>query len=138
VNSGEYKVMGMAPYGQPRYLDKLARVIRTYDDGSFRLDMDYFSFHHSLTDTFNDRFVDLFGPPRPPESPFFTRATGDDIRGREQEADRNQYYADVAASVQRLTEEVLLRTAGTSARGRGSGTWCWRGAWRSTPWPTGG
>jgi carbamoyltransferase len=111
VNSGEYKVMGMAPYGQPRYLDKLARVIHTYDDGSFRLDMDYFSFHHSLTDTFNDRFVDLFGPPRPPESPFFTRATGDDIRGREQEADRNQYYADVAASVQRLTEEVLLRTA---------------------------
>jgi len=112
VNSGEYKVMGMAPYGQPRYLDRLDKIIRVFDDGSFRLNMTYFSFHHSLEQTFNDRFVALFGPPREPESAFFTQTTGDDIRGREAEADRNQYYADIAASVQRLTEEVLLKMAG--------------------------
>ena len=102
--------MGMAPYGQPRYLDKLEKLIRVHRDGSFVLDMDYFSFHHALSDTYGRKFVDLFGPPRPPESPFFTRTTGDDIRGRESESDRNQYYADVAASVQVLTERILLET----------------------------
>jgi carbamoyltransferase len=110
VNSGEYKVMGMAPYGQPRYLDKLEKLIRVHRDGSFVLDMDYFSFHHALSDTYGSKFVDLLGPARPPESPFFTRTTGDDIRGRESEADKNQYYADVAASVQVLTERILLQT----------------------------
>lgn len=109
VNSGEYKVMGMAPYGTPRYMDKLDRLIRVWDDGSFQLNMDYFTFHYSPNQTYGQRFVDLFGPPRIPESPFFTRNTGDDIRGREAEADRNQHYADVAASVQLLTEEILLK-----------------------------
>jgi carbamoyltransferase len=111
VNSGEYKVMGMAPYGRPRYVDKLDRLIRVWDDGSFHLNMDYFTFHHSSTHTYGQRFVDLFGPQREPESPFFTRHTGDDVRGREAEADRNEYYADVAASVQALTETVLLKMA---------------------------
>jgi carbamoyltransferase len=111
VNSGEYKVMGMAPYGQPRYVDKVARLVRVAGDGSFQLDMSYFSFHYSLTDTFNQRFVSLFGPSRQPEAPFFTRTTGHDISGREAEADRNQYYADVAASVQYLVEEILLKIA---------------------------
>lgn len=109
VNSGEYKVMGMAPYGQPRHLDKLEQVIRVYADGSFELNMDYFSFHHSLTNTYNRKFIELFGPPREPESYFFTRNTGGDITGREAEADANQYYADVAASVQRMTEETILK-----------------------------
>jgi carbamoyltransferase len=110
VNSGEYKVMGMAPYGQPRYLDKLAKIVDVYEDGSFWLHMDYFSFHHSLRHTYNQKFLDLFGPARQPEAPFFTRATGDDVTGRESQADANQYYADVAASVQRLTEEIILKT----------------------------
>ncbi len=109
VNSGEYKVMGMAPYGQPRFMDKLDRVIRVYDDGSIRLNMDYFSFHHSLSETYNQKFVDLFGPPRRPESQFFTLATNPELSDRDQEAAANQYFADVAASVQRLTEEVLLK-----------------------------
>lgn len=109
VNSGEYKVMGMAPYGQPRYLDKIEKVVKVYEDGSFWLDMDYFSFHKSLTNTYSSKFVELFGPPREVESYFFTRNTGDDITGREQEADSNQYYADVAASIQRWTEETILK-----------------------------
>jgi carbamoyltransferase len=109
VNSGEYKVMGMAPYGQPRHVDKLDKVIRVFEDGSFTLNMDYFSFHHSVEHTYNGRFVELFGPPRVPESPFFTASSGEDIRGREREAEDNQYYADIAASVQRVTEEILLK-----------------------------
>jgi len=109
VNSGEYKVMGMAPYGQPRHVDKLDKVIRVFEDGSFTLNMDYFSFHHSVEHTYNGRFVELFGPPRVPEPPFFTASSGEDIRGREREAEDNQYYADVAASVQRVTEEILLK-----------------------------
>ena len=111
VNSGEYKVMGMAPYGTPRHMEKLDRLIRVWEDGSFHLNMDYFTFHYSSNQTYGRRFVDLFGPQRVPESPFFTHRTGDEIRGREAEADRNQYYADVAASVQTLTEEILLKMA---------------------------
>lgn len=111
VNSGEYKVMGMAPYGKPRYMEKLAKVVKSYDDGSFQLNMDYFSFHYSPTHTFNQRFVDLFGPIRKPESLFFTRTTSQDISGREQEADQNQYYADIAATIQRFTEEQIIKMA---------------------------
>ena len=109
VNSGEYKVMGMAPYGEPRYMDKLEKIIKTYGDGSFWLNMDYFSYHYSLNHTYNQRFLDLFGLPREPELPFFTATTGDDITGREKAAEENQYYADVAASIQALTEDVLLK-----------------------------
>lgn len=111
VNSGEYKVMGMAPYGSPKYMEKLEKIFRLHNDGSFSLNMDYFSFHHSLTDAYNSKFTALFGPPREPESPFFTESTGDDIRGREEAARQNQYYADIAASLQRLTEEAILKMA---------------------------
>ena len=76
VNEGEYKVMGMAPYGQPRYVDKVWKLIRQESDGSFSLDMDYFCFHHSTDQTFNNRFVELFGDPRPPKMLFFTAASG--------------------------------------------------------------
>lgn len=109
VNSGEYKVMGMAPYGQPKYVEKIEKVLKVYEDGSFRLNMDYFSFHYSLRHTFNNKFVKLFGEPREPESPFFTNMTGDDITGREKEAASNQYYADVAASLQLVVENTVLK-----------------------------
>ncbi|RME62505.1 MAG: hypothetical protein D6790_06175 [Caldilineae bacterium] len=110
VNNGEYKVMGMAPYGEPNHLDKVERLIRVAGDGSFALDMDYFSYHRSTTDTFNRRFVDLFGEPRDPKSEFITDRTHPDGGGVDQATrTRNQYYADVAASIQRLTEETILR-----------------------------
>lgn len=109
VNSGEYKVMGMAPYGQPKYVEKIEKVIKVYEDGSFHLNMEYFSFHHSLRNTFSKKFVELFGEPREPEIPFFTNTTGDDVTGREKEVEINQYYADVAASLQLLTETVILK-----------------------------
>ena len=76
VNEGEYKVMGMAPYGVPRYMDKVWKVVRQNSDGSFALDMDYFSFHHSTDKTYNGRFAALFGDPRPSSLHFFTAGTG--------------------------------------------------------------
>jgi carbamoyltransferase len=117
VNEGEYKVMGMAPYGQPRYVDKVWKVVQQHEDGSFSLDMSYFSFHHSTDKTFNSRFVDLFGEPRPPQMYFFTKASGYPAYFGEKPSnyeilcERNQYYADIAASIQRVTEELLLGMA---------------------------
>ncbi|MBI4240694.1 MAG: carbamoyltransferase [Candidatus Rokubacteria bacterium] len=117
VNEGEYKVMGMAPYGRPRYLDEVWRLIRMAPDGSFALDLDYFSYHYSPERTYNGRFEKMFGPPRPPSLHFFTRDTGfpSYFGPRPADYDRlaemNQHYADVAASIQRVTEEVLLSMA---------------------------
>jgi carbamoyltransferase len=117
VNEGEYKVMGMAPFGQPRYMDKVYKLIRSGSDGSFELDMDYFSFHYSTEKTFNGKFEGLFGPPRDPNAHFFTPASGYPAYFGEKPSDygelakQNQYYADVAASIQKVTEEVLLKMA---------------------------
>jgi carbamoyltransferase len=114
VNEGEYKVMGMAPYGRPRYVEDVWKLIHLYPDGSFRLDLDFFAFHHSTDRTFNTRFEGLFGPPRDPRTPFFTAASGFPSYYGARPADwnrrarQNQHYADVAASVQAVTEDVLL------------------------------
>ena len=92
VNSGEYKLMGLAPYGRPIYADAITKhLIDLKPDGSFRLDMDYFGYCQGLTMT-NRRFDALFGgPPRQPES------------------DLEQRHMDLAASIQAVTEEALLR-----------------------------
>lgn len=117
VNEGEYKVMGMAPYGTPRYLDKVWKLVRQNNDGSFSLDMDYFCFHHSTDRMFNRRFVELFGEPRPSNLPFFTESTGYPKYFGERPPDYiaksriNEHYADIAASVQRVTEELLVGMA---------------------------
>lgn len=117
VNEGEYKVMGMAPYGRPRYADKVWKLVRQNGDGSFTLDMDYFCFHHSTERTFNRRFVELFGEPRSSKLNFFTRDTGfpkyfgEPPSDYERLCDLNQHYADIAASIQHVTEELLLGMA---------------------------
>ncbi|KPK48683.1 MAG: hypothetical protein AMK72_06335 [Planctomycetes bacterium SM23_25] len=94
VNSGEYKLMGLAPYGQPRYKDLiLERLVDLKPDGSFRMDMAYFNYCQGLTMT-GRRFNRLFGgPPRRPEAPL------------------TQREMDLAASIQAVTEEILLRMA---------------------------
>ena len=94
VNSGEYKLMGLAPYGEPVYADLIfERLMDLKDDGSFRLDMSYFNYCRGLTMT-SKRFGDLFGgPPRRPEGPL------------------TQREMDLAASIQAVTEEVMLRAA---------------------------
>ena len=117
VNEGEYKVMGMAPYGKPRYVDKVWKLIRQDGDGSFSLDMDYFCFHRSTDKTFNGRFTQLFGEPRPPKMLFFTHESGfptyfgDPPANYNELCKKNQYYADIASSIQKVTEEVLLGMA---------------------------
>jgi carbamoyltransferase len=117
VNEGEYKVMGMAPFGKPRYIDKVRKLIRIGNDGSFELDLDYFCFHYSTDQTFNGKFTELFGPPRDPKAYFFTPASGYPSYfgakpGNYQElAKQNEYYADIAASIQAVTEETLVHMA---------------------------
>jgi carbamoyltransferase len=114
VNNGEYKVMGMAPFGQARYTDLVYRLIDVADDGSFCLNMDYFSYPRSTRRTYNRRFIELFGPARTPESPFYTRTThpdGSSPGWSEAVAAQNQKHADIAASIQQVTEEVLLKMA---------------------------
>ena len=94
VNSGEYKLMGLAPYGEPRYVDRIVgNVVEVKDDGSLWMDMSYFNYCQGLTMT-SKKFDELFGgPPRKPESP---------ITDREM---------DVAASIQKVTEDVMLKAA---------------------------
>jgi carbamoyltransferase len=114
VNEGEYKVMGMAPYGTPRYVDKVYKLVNLEADGSFWLNMDYFCFHHSSTQTYNQKFLDLFGVARDPSWHFFTETSGYPKYFEPRPANfselakKNQYYADVAASIQQVTEEIVL------------------------------
>jgi len=111
VNDGEYKVMGMAPYGQPDMIDKVRKVINFADDGSFWLDMDYFSFHYSMEQTFSRKFEQLFGEPRVKDSDFYTHGTGLPEHYSNDLIKSNQHYADVAASVQRTTEDAIINIA---------------------------
>jgi len=94
VNSGEYKLMGLAPYGEPKYVELiLDKLIDLKSDGSFRMDLRYFDYCQGLTMT-SRRFDALFGgPPRQPESPL------------------TQREMDLAASIQQVTEEIMLRAA---------------------------
>ncbi len=117
VNEGEYKVMGMAPYGKPDYVDKVKKLIHICNDGSFWLDMDYFSYHYSPDRMYNGKFERLFGPSRDPRSHFFTPSTGYPRYFGEKPSNynelgkQNQFYADIAASIQAVTEEILLKMA---------------------------
>ncbi len=110
VNSGEYKVMGLAPYGEPKYADLiLDNLMDLKDDGSFRLDQSYFNYCTGLTMT-NGKFDALFGgPPRTPEQPL------------------TQRELDLAASIQNVTEEVVLRLTRSLARETGAKNLCLAG-----------
>ena len=94
VNSGEYKLMGLAPYGNPIYEDKVKQLIDLKDDGTFRLDQKYFNYATGLTMT-NEKFNDLFGQkPRDSQNEKIT-----------------QFHMDIAASIQKVTEEVMINLA---------------------------
>lgn len=111
VNSGEYKVMGLAPYGNPRFKDViLEKLLDLKEDGSFRLDMRYFNYCTGLTMT-NDAFADLFGAPvRKPETDLLT-----------------PFHMDIAASLQAATEEIVLRLARAARRETGIANLCLAG-----------
>ena len=110
VNSGEYKVMGLAPYGEPRYVDRIySHLIDVKADGSFHMNQDYFDYCTGLTMT-NRRFAELFeGPPRKPEQPL------------------TQRHMDLAASIQKVTEDVMLKLTRAVARDTGQRNLCLAG-----------
>ncbi len=110
VNSGEYKLMGLAPYGEPKYAELiLDKLLDLKEDGTFRLDMQYFNYCTGLTMT-NSRFDEIFGgPPRTPES------------------ELTQREMDIAASIQVVTEEVMLRLANTLHQETGEKNLCLAG-----------
>ena len=94
VNSGEYKLMGLAPYGSPIYQDKIKKLIDVKDDGTFRLNQKYFNYATGLTMT-NDKFHKLFGQnPRDPKNDQIT-----------------QFHMDIASSIQHATEEIMIKLA---------------------------
>ena len=110
VNSGEYKLMGLAPYGEPRYASVIRdHLIEIKEDGSFRLDLDYFDYCVGLTMT-NRRFAQLFGQPV-----------------RVADAALTQFHMDIAASIQQVTEDVVLRMARTAVRETGESNLCMAG-----------
>ncbi len=111
VNEGEYKVMGMAPYGKPKYKDKVYQLIKVFDDGSFFMDMKYFSYHYSSTTAFSKKFCKLFGTPRHPKD----------------SNTLDPYYADVAASIQSVTEDILLKCAQAAYKETGLKNLCMAG-----------
>jgi len=112
VNNGEYKVMGMSPYGSPRYLDKIENIVSADEgNGAFKLNMDYFDFHRSTSQSYSSKFLDLFGEKRNDESDFFTMRTNPERSAERREMETNQYYADVAASIQHFTEDTLIKIA---------------------------
>jgi carbamoyltransferase len=110
VNSGEYKLMGLAPYGEPKYTDLiLDNLLDLKEDGTFRLDMSYFNYCTGLTMT-NDKFAKLFGGP-----------------ARSAETEITQREMDIAASIQKVTEDVVLRLARTLHKETGIDNLCLAG-----------
>ncbi len=94
VNSGEYKLMGLAPYGKPIFIDKIKKIVDIKDDGTFRLDQNYFNYSTGLTMT-NNKFNKLFG--NKPRNSINETIT--------------QFHMDIAASIQKVTEEIMLKLA---------------------------
>ena len=92
VNSGEYKLMGLAPYGNPIYEDKINKLVDVKDDGTFRLDQDYFNYATGLTMT-SHKFHNLFG--QKPRNPKHEKLT--------------QFHMDIAASIQKVTEDIMIK-----------------------------
>jgi carbamoyltransferase len=109
VNSGEYKVMGLAPYGEPKYVSTIKEhLLEIHDDGSLWMNMEYFSYPHGLTMT-DEKIEELFGPTRQPETPL------------------TQREMDLARSVQDITEEVMLKMARFARKETGQRDLCLAG-----------
>ncbi|WP_395453915.1 carbamoyltransferase (plasmid) [Azospirillum melinis] len=110
VNEGEYKVMGMAGFGEPCHAQKLLDLFDLHEDGTFSLDQSLFLFRNLEATPFSQGLIDLFGPPREPDAPFAPSSGGSG--GDEQ----SRHYADIAASVQRCAEDVILHIVGSAMR----------------------
>ena len=115
VNEGEYKVMGLAAYGRPSMVDAVRKLVPRTADGAFRLDLDYFEFHSTTRRSFSDKFIALFGPPRSRYEPI------------DLDSDEGRRFADCAASVQRVVEDILVDLASDLHRTTGLPDLCMGG-----------
>jgi carbamoyltransferase len=115
VNEGEYQVMGLAAYGKPAFSDQVRRMVRRTPDGAFALDLSYFEFHEGARRSFSDRLVAELGPPRQPWDPIDPGSA------------EGARYADVAASVQLVLEEILVDLARSLHRETGLEDLCYGG-----------
>jgi len=111
INNGEFKVMGLAPYGEPRYADKVGRLINQSADGAYQLEMSYFNYHLSDKVSFSKKFVRTFGPPQDPKKSELVV----------------KKCADIAASVQKVLEEKLLVIAKNIKEKTGEENLCYAG-----------
>ncbi|MDY6789409.1 MAG: carbamoyltransferase [Candidatus Nanohaloarchaea archaeon] len=110
VNSGEGKIMGMSSYGEPKYYDFIMEnLLDLQEDGGFKLNMDYFAYHYSDR-MYSDKFLDAFGEPRDPDRDDF-----------------DQRHADLAASIQKVTEDIMLKMADHLYQETGSENLCLAG-----------
>lgn len=96
ANDAEWKVMGLAPYGRPRFVDKFHQLLQLYDDGSFHVDMDYFTYHYSDHAMYNNRFIELMGHP-----------------ARRPETEISEFHKDIAASLQVVVEDAIAKLLST-------------------------
>ncbi len=120
VNEGEFKVMGMAAYGEPRFLEEMGPLLKVEPGGAFSVDLDYFAWHWHPTQSASPKLAQVLGAPRFPGTPFTPRQAPEGASLAEVEA--SQRYADIAATAQAQTEEVMLHlvkhahaTVGTEA-----------------------
>jgi len=115
VNEDEFKVMGLAAYGRPALVEEVRKLIRTLPDGAFALVPEYFEFQTSAARSYSSKFLDLFGPPRQPGDPI------------DLDSPEGQHFADCAASVQRVLEDVLVDVATRLRRDSGLDDLCFGG-----------
>jgi carbamoyltransferase len=113
INEGEYKLMGMHPYGEPRHVDRIKQILRIDADGGLWHDMRYFAYHHSPHASFTKAFEEHFGRP-----------ARDPSRG---DKELDPFYCDVAASIQKVTEEVLFTMVNALQRSTGAKELCLAG-----------
>ena len=125
VNDGEYKVMGMAAYGEPIYQDKIENLFISRTGDNFELDLDYFSFEYSQKTNLTKKFINLFGEKRIPESEFFER---EERYVSDFKLKKNQkYYADIAASIQAVIEDQILKMTSSLRKKSNNDNLCYAG-----------
>jgi len=105
VNEGEFKVMGLAAFGAPKYTQEFSKLIKIREDGSFELSLSYFAFHTDVDLGFNAKLEELLGPRRPRGKPWDLQSSPEDRR-----------YADIAATLQRFTEDAIVALAKAAKR----------------------
>jgi len=133
VNEGEYKVMGMAAFGDHIYQDKIKETFSIDETGEIKIDESYFEFLTPTTSLYKRRLCDLFGPPRDRNTPFFTpefmHMAPENLTMNQKQnfANINKTYADIASSLQKITEDIILKLVRDALKRTGSKYLCMAG-----------